>query len=226
MKRRIFSLIIALSLICGLFLSCESKITPATVAYAETNNKGITIDGQYVIPDSIGWCTYYVVLATNNTDSDISISADFVAKDSAGNVIRKVNDYAEAVKKGQQFILYGQFVNDKTRGAKKYDFDYKIQGTDRCAYNAVSVDTKKLGNEVEVSAINLTKYDVQSVGVRTLFLSNGKPVAFDTVNIADAGYIFRGGSTNSQVIGTYAGSYDDILLTYTTVANQAIPEDL
>ena len=57
-------------------------------------------------------------------------------------------------------------------------------------------------------------------------MKDGRAVAFDTVNIADAGITFHGGSTNSQVIGVTAGDYDNIILTYTSVSNHSITEDL
>ena len=69
-------------------------------------------------------------------------------------------------------------------------------------------------------------FDIQSVGVRSVFMKNGRAVAFDTVNIADAGITFHGGSTNSQIIGTRAGDYDDMIITYTTVSNHSMAEDL
>ena len=207
-----------------------SEFIPAETSYAaeeiiETAGD-ISVDGEYLIPDSIGWCTYYVVVATNNTGSDISISADFVAKDGSGNVLRKVNDYSDAVKKDQQFILYGQFVNAEIGGARNYEYNYTFNPTDRCAYTSVAVDTKDIGDCVEVSATNYSEFDIQSVGVRSVFMKNGKAVAFDTVNIADAGITFHGGSTNSQVIGTRAGDFDDMIITYTSVSNHPMSEDL
>ncbi len=186
----------------------------------------ITIDDEYLIPDAYDWCTYYVVVATNTTGSDISISADFVAKDKAGKVLRKVNDYSEAVKAGQQFMLYGQFLNAATMGAASYEYTYDRKPTDRCAYSAVSGGTNGSGKSIEVSATNSSKFDVQSVGVRCVFTKNGKAVAFDTVNIADEGWTFHGGSTTSQEIGLNAGDYDSYIMTYTTTANQAVTGDL
>ena len=90
----------------------------------------------------------------------------------------------------------------------------------------VSLDTKNIGDCVEVIATNYSKFDIQSVGVRSVFMKNGRAVAFDTVNIADAGTTFHGGSTNSQVIGARAGDYDDVIITYTTVSNHSMAEDL
>ena len=225
MKRRVYSMILALGMIFSLFyfLGSESALT----VYAENDlTNGITIEDEYLIPDSLDWCTYYVVVARNNTGSDICISADFVAKDRSGEVLKKVNDYSEAVKKDQQFILYGQFLNKEIRNAAAYEYDYSVSTTDKCAYSSVALDTKNTGECVEVSATNYSKFDIQSVGVRTVFIKNGRAVAFDTVNIADTGIIFHGGSTNSQVVGTYAGDYDNYIMTYTSVGTQAHLEDL
>ncbi len=227
MKKRIFACMLTLGMLVILLCSRTSSLFPAETVYAASENQGgITIDSEYLIPDSIGWCTYYVVLATNNTGSDISISADFVAKDGSGNVIKRVNDYSDAVKKDQQFILYGQFLNTEIANAKGYEYAYSVNPTNRCAYTSVALDTRDIGDCVEVSATNYSEFDIQSVGVRSVFIKNGRAVAFDTVNIADAGVTFHGGSTNSQVIGTRAGDYDDMIITYTTVSNQAMSEDL
>ena len=227
MKRRILSIVISVVMVLSLFLFPYPNEVPATTVYAENDlSQGVTIDEEYLIPDNIGWCTYYVIVATNNTGSDISISADFVAKDKTGKVVKKVNDYSEAVKKDQKFILYGQFLNEEVRKASSYEYDYTVATTDKCAYTSVSLDTKSIGRCVEVSATNYSKFDIQSVGVRTVFMKNGKAVAFDTVNIADSGITFHGGSTNSQIIGYDAGDYDNYVLTYTSVGSQAYAEDL
>ena len=227
MIKRIFACVLTLGMTIGLMSGHNSNFIPAEISYAAEVSEGqITVDDEYLIPDSIGWCTYYVVLATNNTGSDISISADFVAKDGAGNVLKKVNDYSDAVKNGQQFILYGQFLNTEIANAKAYEYAYSLKPTDRCAYTSVAIDTRDIGDCVEVSATNYSESDIQSVGVRSVFMKDGRAVAFDTVNIADAGITFHGGSTNSQIIGTRAGDYDNMILTYTTVSNHSIAEDL
>jgi hypothetical protein len=226
MMKKVLGNVLAVGMMIILLSGLCSAKTPATTVYAAELADGITIDDEYVIPDSIGWCTYYVLVATNNTGCDISISADFVAKDSSGNVIKKVNDYSDAVKKDQQFILYGQFNDKDIANAKSFEYTYTVNTTDKCAYSSVEVATKDEGEYVEVSATNYSEFDIQSVGVRSVFMKDGRAVAFDTVNIADAGITFHGGSTNSQVIGVTAGDYDNIILTYTSVSNHSITEDL
>ena len=198
MKKRIFSLVMTWGMVLILFLSLEPGAFPASTAYAETDLvSGISIDDEYIIPDSSGYFIYYVVVATNNNDSDVSVSADFVAKDSNGNVIKKVNDYSDAVKKGQQFILYGQFNTSITQKAKDYEYSLDVTASNKSAYNAVDIDTKEVDHALEVSATNMMSRDIQSVNVRTVFVKDGNPVAFDTVNIADSGTVFHGGSSNS-----------------------------
>ena len=225
MKKRFFSVIVAMGMIISA-LSIESDFVPAKTAYAEKEAPaGVVIDDEYLIPDGMGYFTYYVVVATNNTGSDIAISADFLAKDKGGTVLRRVNDYSDAVKNGQQFILYGQFSSESIRKAASFEYDYNFAPTDKCAYSQVSVNAKRDGHLVELSATNYSKYDIQGVGVRTIFLKNGKPIAFDTVNIADIGTTFRGGSTNYQVVGMNVADYDDVVVTYTSVSNIPLPED-
>ena len=227
MKKRTFSSLFALLLVLFIVLVPNSSKDSTSVAYAENNLlSGIRIDREYIIPDSIDFCTYYVILATNNTGSDIRVSADFTALDAEGNVLRKVNDYSDAVKKGQQFILYGQFNNKVAVMAADYIFEFTVSETDRCAYTAVAIDTKDMDNAIEVSATNMMGRDIQCVDVRTVFIKNGRAVAFDKVNIADAGTTFHGGSTNSQMIGMFAGDYDNFIMTYTTAADTNAGEDI
>ena len=175
------------------------------------------MDSEYVIPDSCGYSTYYVIVATNNTGRDVAVDADFIAKDKAGNQLYKVNDRNEAVRDGQKFIIYGQFANSRIENASDYEYSIKVNPTDRCAYNSVKLDAVRNGETVEVSATNYSDKDIQGVGVRTVFLKGDKAVAFDTVNIADEGITFHGGSHSSQEVGMFAGNYDDYLLTYTSV---------
>ncbi len=227
MKKRILSVMIVLGMILSLFLFINSDIIPAQTAHAENEApQGITVDKEYIIPDNMGFFTYYVIMATNNTGSDISISADFVARDKGGSVIRRVNDYADAVKNGQQFILYGQFLSSAVSKASNFEYAYTTAPTDRCAYSQISLGAERSGQLVELTATNYAEYDIQCANVRTVFMKNGKAVAFDTVNIADMGITFHSGSTNSQVVGMNAGDYDDFVITYTSVANNSIPEDI
>jgi hypothetical protein len=220
MKKRIFSskiivgMVIILSVYLGIFSSNAS-----VVFAADPSARNIKVENEYVIPDRIGWCTYYVIIATNETGKDISVSADFSAFDKSGKLLNTVNDCAEAVKKGQQFILYGQFVNSRNPGMASYKYDFEVKETENCTYTLVNLDTAKKGSCLEVSATNYSEKDIQGVGVRTVFLKKGKPVSFDMVNIADVGYTFHGGSTNSQVLGMTAGDYDDYIMTYTSAGD-------
>ncbi len=220
MKKRAFSCLISVGMsVIFLFLNCILEIGQLTVYASEQSGGQILIDSEYVIPDDLGWCTYYVVVATNNTDRDISIKADFTAFDKSGKELMKVHDYSDAVKKNQQFILYGQFKNVDIKDAADFKYSFDYSETDNCTYTSVDVDATKIGECIQVSATNYSEHDIQGVGVRTVFLNGKKAVGFDVVNIADVGYTFHGGSTNSQVVGLNAGAYDNYILTYTSAGN-------
>ena len=223
MKKRTFSLIMSMGLSVVLFTTIVlCKAVQLKVDAAEVSSDGITINSEYTIPDGYNWCTYYVVVATNNTGSDISISADFVALNKDGEILSKVNDYFEAVKNGQQFILYGQFKNSEINSVADYKYEFELYETDNCTYTSIDIDATDVGECLQVSATNYSEHDLQGVGIRTIFLRNGRPVAFDTVNIADTGYTFHGGSTNSQVLGYNAGVYDNYIMTYTSAGNDVL----
>ena len=222
MKKRTFStlLIVGVSLILLAFNMQGFIVSANSSDFSQKDNNDIQINSEYVIPDRFDYSTYYVVIATNNTGKDISISADFVALDENGEVLAKVNDYFDAVGKGQQFILYGKFLNSRIKKAVKYHYVFNTSETENCTYKSVDVGATRIGECIEVSATNYSEKDIQGVGIRTVFLKKGKPVAFDSVNIADVGYVFHGGSTNSQVIGYNAGTYDDYIMTYTSAGNE------
>lgn len=220
MKKRAYSYLISVGMsIIFLFLNCILDSSKLTVFASEPQDGQITVENEYVIPDGFGWCTYYVVVATNNTGKDISISADFVAYGKNGNELSKVHDYSDAVKKDQKFILYGQFKNTDIGDGASYKYSFDFSETDNCTYTSVDVDAVKEGGCIQVSATNYSEHDIQGVGVRTVFLNGKKAVGFDVVNIADVGYTFHGGSSNSQVIGLSSGTYDNYILTYTSAGN-------
>ena len=215
MKKNILSIIVTLGISLAILLNVDHCVSPSGVVYAaEENRDGIRIDEEYIVPDIYDWCTYYILVATNETGEDIAISSSFEAVDGNGNVLSKVHDGLEAVKNGQQFILYGQFLNKNLVGVADYNYSLDISATDRCTYSMISVDATRDNRYLTVSATNYSESDVQSVGVRTLFMKNGRAVGFDTVNIADQGYVFYGGSTSSQVVGYNTKDYDNYILTY------------
>ena len=225
MKKRIFSTLIASFLLIAVTAAVDPCKHLSSIAEAsDLPGNLISVDSEYTIPDKFDWCTYYVVVATNKTGKDIKINADFVALDASGRELARANDYSEAVKKDQKFILYGQFVNNRIRGVSSFDYSFSISETDNCTYTSVDVDAVEVGECIQVSATNYSGKDIQGVGVRTVFLRQGKPVAFDTVNIADVGYTFYGGSTNSQMIGYNAGGYDDYIMTYTSAGGGELTE--
>jgi hypothetical protein len=223
MRKKIASVLVSLGMsLILILLNCILEIGAITVYAAEPSVLNISINSEYVIPDGYDWCTYYVVVATNNTGKDITINAEFTALDKAGKVLGKSQDFSDAVKKGQQFILYGQFKNADIAGADDYKYTFSLAETDNCTYNSVNIDAVNNGECLQVSATNYSEHDIQGVGVRTVFLRNGKAVGFDTVNIADVGYTFHGGSTNSQMVGHNTGSYDNYILTYTSAGNDVM----
>ncbi len=222
MRKSLFSIV--LTFILAVFFVMIPDFDSILVQAKGTLNNGITIEDEYLIPDSIGWSTYYVVVARNDTGVDVQISADFQAKDAGGNLLKKVNDYSEAVKAGQKFMLYGQFLNTVVENATAYEYTYNVEPTNKCAYNSVSLETEKTDDHILVSAVNSSKFATESVGVRAVFIKDGKAVAFDKVNIADNGVTFFAGSNNHQVIGTNVGSYDEMIITYTTASNVALAD--
>ena len=219
MRKQILSLVVTLGMFIAFLFNVNHCVTPSGIVYAAEKAEGIRIDDEYLVPDIYGWCTYYILVATNETGEDIAISSSFVATDGNGNVLSKVHDSLDAIKNGQQFILYGQFLNEDLAGVADYDYSIDVSATDKCTYSMIAVDASQNDEYLEVSATNYSESDIQGVGVRTLFMKNGRAVGFDTVNIADHGYTFYGGSTNSQIVGYNTKDYDNYILTYASARN-------
>lgn len=191
------------------------------ISYASGNtvpSGNVVVTEEYLIPDEAGISSRYVLLASNETDSNIAISAEFYAVDSDGDVLATVTDYIDAVRKDQEFILYGQFKNEIVENAANFKYTLSFDYTDECAYDAIDIktDTDEGSTVIDVTGTNYAQKDVEGISVRAIFYSDNKPVAFDYVNIADSGYLLHSGSTNYQQIGTVNIPFDDYVVTYTS----------
>ena len=162
----------------------------------------------------------YVVIATNTSGMDLSVSAYFHAVASNSNPIKTVSDSASAIKNGQTFILYGQFVNDEVIDASSYSYELATEATHDCKYDAVNIDVQTEEDGVlEVTGTNYSSEDISLVNVRTVFLKDGKPVSFDHVNLGDSAYSFSSGGSNTQELGMVHPDYDNYIITYSAAGN-------
>ena len=214
--RKLFNLLMAG--ITGSALLFALLITPQT-AYAtpSVSSDAVVVSSKYVIPDVSGTSTRYVLVANNAISVDISVEAKFYAIDADSNLLYRVSDYAEAVKAGQEFMLYGQFPAEIAEQIDHVEYTLSVSEATNCAYSAASVTaTEGDNNLIVVEGTNYSKNDIQGINVRTVFLKNGEAVGFGSVNIADYGYTLCSGSTNSQEIGHFVSDYDSYILTYTT----------
>ncbi|WP_026664802.1 hypothetical protein [Butyrivibrio sp. FC2001] len=213
--RRIYSLIIAIAVIISMFTSS------AIISYAANQTAdGIKIEGEYLISDIDGIHTRYVVVAKNVSDKDLSVIAKFYALKANGNPVKSVTDGASAVKKGQSFMLYGQFKNSDIEEATEFSYEITVKETDNCRYDAVGFDVEAgIDSALAVTGTNYSSEDVGCINVRSIFFKNGEAVAFDTVNIGDYGYSLRSGSSNTQEIGMLLPEYDDYLVTYSVASD-------
>lgn len=210
------------------FIICA--FTPV-VANAK-GNKGavsasdISINAEYLIRDVDGLHSRYVVLATNNSDSDIVVDADFFAVTTEGTVLQTVHDSAEAVKAGQTFIVYGQFKNDSIEGAGDFKYELHPVYTANCRYDAVNIEIQDSDySALSITGTNYSDSDINAVNVRGIFFKDGQPVAFDTVNVGDKGYTLHSGATTVQELGMFADDYDDYVITYTATSDTSFSED-
>ncbi|WP_408070659.1 hypothetical protein [Butyrivibrio sp. JL13D10] len=213
--KKIYGLIAAIAVIISIFS------TSSFVSYASNKTAdGIAIDGEYLITDNDGMHTRYVLIAKNISGKDLSVMAKFHAQKVDGNHIKSVTDGTAAVKNGQSFMLYGQFKNDDIEEAGGFSYEISSEETDSCMYDAIGLDVKTgTDSALTITGTNYSSEDVACVNVRSVFLKNGTPVAFDTVNIGDCAYSLRSGSSNTQDLGILVPEYDDYIVTY-SVANE------
>ena len=219
--RNIIGIIIAITLT----ITALSPVS-ADAAMSSASASDISIKGEYLIRDNDGMHSRYVVLAENTSPDDISVKADFHALSSDGKEIKTVHDVASAVKSGQTFIIYGQYLNDAIADAASFSYDLHVNSTSGCRYDAVSVDVSRTANDtIAVSGTNYSKSDVIAVNVRGVFYKDGVPVAFDTVNIGDQGYVLSGGAGSVQELMQTFTDYDDYVITYFVEAKNPLPEE-
>ncbi len=213
--RKIYGIIIAIALIFGAF-------TPVEVLAKASD---ISVNAEYLIRDQDGIHSRYVVLATNASGSDISVKADFYALDASGKPIKVVHDYADAVKNGQNFIIYGQFKNDSIADVASFSYDIRVETTGSCRYDAIGLDVQKDDSStLNVTGTNFSASDVNLVNVRSVFFKDGVPVAFETVNVGDSAYVLHSGNTNNQQLAMVPVDYDDYIVTYTVSCDNPLTE--
>jgi len=207
-----------LSCITGSAILTTLIFTPLTAfAAPSVSTDAVVVTDKYIIPDESGTCTRYILVAQNSIDVDISVNVKFYAIDKDNNLLYRVSDYAEAVKAGQEFMLYGQFPSEIAEETDHVEYSLSVDEADNCAYSAASVTATEADNNlIVIEGTNYSKNDIQGINVRTIFLKNGSAVGFGTVNIADYGYTLCSGSTSSQELGHFVSDYDSYILTYTT----------
>ncbi len=205
---KITTLIVTMAFLVGVF-------TPVQVSANASSQSDIGIKAEYLIKDSDGLHTRYVVLATNNSESDVTVNASFHAIDANGNIIKTVYDSAESIKKGQEFIIYGQFRNEIASAASAIKYDFSVADDNCCNYDAIGIDiAQEEDNSLTVTGTNYSKADVNAVNVRGIFYKDGTPVAFDTTNIADTSYTLRSGNSGTQELCQVPTDYDNYVITY------------
>lgn len=192
----------------------------ATVSNAKEGISDLKITDEYTIADADGLHTRYVIIATNNSDKDLEVSAFFSATASDGDIIKTVSDCGNTVKAGQSFMLYGQFKSSDIEEASDITYSLESLDSQNCRYDSVDIDVQKnIDNSLSVTGINNTSEDVSCVNVRTIFFKDGSPIAFDTVNLGDSAFSLQGEGSNTQELGMLLDDYDDYLLTYSVAGD-------
>ncbi|WP_029320654.1 hypothetical protein [Butyrivibrio sp. AE3004] len=210
--KRLYSIIISITAVISVF---SGSAVISNAANNSNDANGLKINNEYKIEDADGLHIRYVVMATNTSGKDLEVFAVFNANASNGQIVKTVSDDAYAVKSGQSFMLYGQFKNSDIEDATDFSYDLKTSDTSLCRYDAVSLDVAKAeDNTLSVTGTNYSTEDIGCINVRTVFFKDGAPVAFDTVNIGDSGYLLRSGSSNTQELGMLLEDYDNYVVTY------------
>ncbi|WP_026528679.1 hypothetical protein [Butyrivibrio sp. VCD2006] len=208
--RKIYGIIITIAVVISIFSDS------ALISTAANNSDGIQINGEYLISDTDGMHSEYVLIAKNISGIDLTVTANFFAASSESDTVKAVSDTAPAIKNGQTFILYGQFKNSDLENASGISYKLTTAATNSCKYDAVNVDASANEDGVlEITGTNYSSEDVSLVNVRTVFFKDGTPVGFDHVNLGDSAYSFRSGSSNSQELGMIHPEYDNYIITYT-----------
>lgn len=161
--------------------------------------------------------SYAALVVTNNSSDDLSISANFTAKDADGNAIGSATDDAYCVAAGDTAILCGYF--DSAKSDSTYDYTLKA---DKSSYKSLNSTLDVKANQTEdgvvFTAVNNGEDPAYFVEGRVLFLQGDKLLDYESTYMTnDSDYSLNAGQTlTSEADCLASDKFDTVVTSYTS----------
>lgn len=173
---------------------------------------------EYMYENTIG-DTIYFIIVTNNSNSDVFISANGIAKDVSGNSIGADDMEITVIGAGETSI--GYFYFDGVTGINKVD--YKLiydKPYFNPIINSLSVEQTLNDKNVILSVTNNSDSSARFVEAYVLFFnSENKIIQYDSKYITDSNSEIKTGNTISEQFDSYKG-YDHVEIYLTGRTNK------
>lgn len=150
---------------------------------------------------------YFIVLK-NNSDLDLSVEANAIAKDNEGNLLGAETEMINAMAGGQEMVLGFYFDDAQNVSVFEYDLDVKESEYAKSYYNDVSVETSVNNDKLIVMITNNGSEDIDNVMPYALFFNNGELFSHEY-----SGYVSVGaGKTVPVELECFDGAFEDFEL--------------
>ncbi len=164
---------------------------------------------EYKYEDSFGDTLWFLIIQ-NNSEYDVSISANGIAYDLSGNTLGADDTSIDILGAGQSSICYFCFDGVKNVDSVKYQLFYDTNPRYKDVLHDLSINATINDSNVIVSVTNNGVAPAQFVQVYALFLDNaGYTVGYDSAYITDDDSEIKSGATITKQLDTYS-TFSDV----------------
>lgn len=150
---------------------------------------------------------YFIVLK-NNSDIDLSVEANAVAKDNAGNILGAEEEKINSMSSGQEMVLGFYFDDAQNVSDFEYDLNVKESEYAKSYYNDVSIETSVNNDKLIVMLTNNGNEDIDHVMPYALFFNGGELFSHEY-----SGYVSLGAGESVPVeLECFDGAFEEFEL--------------
>lgn len=179
MKKRILSTLLAISMA---IVGVAASPSAVNVVHAEDLSKNIKFEKEYIIEENTS--TQYFIIAKNTSNKTLDATIYATALDKNGSEIAVDDNKIEAIAPGATvaFQLYMETTDHV------YDFETTInckESEEKPVMQDIDVTSKKVKDNVIISATNNTNKDLSYVDMVCIFIKDKKAVDYRSVRFSD-----------------------------------------
>ena len=149
---------------------------------------------------SFDW-NYAFLVIKNNSEYDISLSANVNFYDESGNLVGAKDSSASAVESGYEVLLW--FMPDEDFDRMEYEITVDEETWFDCVTSQLSFDTTEAQNKIILSVTNNASEPAEFVQGSVLFFSEDQLVGFSEAYFTDDEHQIKPGKTINQEMDCY-----------------------